>query len=104
MGVLIMPPGTALLLYDWVITLYEEKALVWSRKINLAGVLYVLGRLVGPSSNLASLVLFNNVSDKVSITLSLSAPSWASNADARRRRRYSLLGWPSAHLNEPLPV
>ncbi|KAI0655768.1 hypothetical protein C8Q70DRAFT_1057302 [Cubamyces menziesii] len=61
---------TALLLYDWVITLNREKALVWSRKINLAGVLYVLGRLVGPSSNLASLVLFNNVSDKVSIVSS----------------------------------
>ncbi|KAH9900678.1 hypothetical protein C8Q73DRAFT_675193 [Cubamyces lactineus] len=58
--------ATALLLYDWVITFDREKALVWSRRINLASVLYVLGRLVGPSSNVASLVLFNSVSDKVS--------------------------------------
>ncbi|KAI0324266.1 hypothetical protein GY45DRAFT_1439180 [Cubamyces sp. BRFM 1775] len=56
--------ATALLLYDWVITFDREKALVWSRKLNLAGVLYVLGRLVGPSSYVASLVLFQSVSDK----------------------------------------
>ena len=65
----------ALLLYDWVITFDREKALVWSRKLNLAGVLYVLGRLVGPSSYVASLVLFQSVSDKVSVVASLTAIS-----------------------------
>ncbi|KAI0776564.1 hypothetical protein BD413DRAFT_520664 [Trametes elegans] len=53
-----------LLLYDWAVSLDREVALVWRGRTNLASVLYVLGRVVGPLSYVLSLVLFYPVSDK----------------------------------------
>ncbi|KAI8992739.1 hypothetical protein BD414DRAFT_535328 [Trametes punicea] len=51
--------ATALLLYDWIITLDREKAFVWSRRRSVASVLYIFGRLVGPSSYITSMFLFS---------------------------------------------
>ncbi|KAI9070164.1 hypothetical protein FKP32DRAFT_1682629 [Trametes sanguinea] len=56
--------ATALLLYDWALTLDRESRLVWSQRKGPAGLLYMLGRLVTPISYLASMLLWAPVSDE----------------------------------------
>ncbi|KAI0365852.1 hypothetical protein BV20DRAFT_1056125 [Pilatotrama ljubarskyi] len=55
--------ATALMLYDWMISLDRERSFVWSGRLNVASVLYVLGRLVGPAANIVSMALFSPVND-----------------------------------------
>ncbi|KAI0351098.1 hypothetical protein OH77DRAFT_1513980 [Trametes cingulata] len=57
--------ATALLLFDWMITVDRETEVVWSGSMNVARVLYVLSRIVGPSANIVSMVMFSPVTDEV---------------------------------------
>ncbi|KAH9848564.1 hypothetical protein C2E23DRAFT_431869 [Lenzites betulinus] len=56
---------TALLLYDWATTLPTEQDVVWSRKMNVASVLYILARVCGPLYYLSTIVLLGYVDDTV---------------------------------------
>ncbi|OJT09199.1 hypothetical protein TRAPUB_14353 [Trametes pubescens] len=56
---------TALLLYDWAITLPVEQDVVWSHKMNVASVLYILARVCGPLYYLSTIVLLGFVNDTV---------------------------------------
>lgn len=58
----------ALLLYDWAITLPVEQDVVWSHKMNVASVLYILARVCGPLYYVSTIVLLGFVDDTVPYT------------------------------------
>ncbi|KAI0820510.1 hypothetical protein BC628DRAFT_848904 [Trametes gibbosa] len=61
---------TVVLLYDWLISVGREVDVVWTRKMNVAGVLYVSARVIAPLGHIAAIVLINSVDEQVRVMAS----------------------------------
>ncbi|KAI0665520.1 hypothetical protein C8Q78DRAFT_1064249 [Trametes maxima] len=64
--------ATVLFIYDWIIAFDRELPLVWRRRIGLPGILYVIGRTVGPLGivvNLAGLPTLNDQSCEITMRI-----------------------------------